>query len=82
MKITREFIVLGRSGSGGWNRRQVALLGLKWPLEQGWINRVVGCEISDDDAAKFIALKGKIAKSTQKRYAKVAKRREELPGSV
>ena len=57
MRITRELLVEGRSGSGGWNARQLKLLGIDWPPAQGWQDRVIGRDISSGDAEKFVLLK-------------------------
>ena len=52
--VTREFIMQGRSERGGWTKDQLALLGVTWPPEAGWIQRVVGTEISAEAAAAFV----------------------------
>jgi hypothetical protein len=36
---------------------QVKVLGLKYPLQKGWMERLVGAEITDEDAKQFIAAK-------------------------
>lgn len=58
MTVTEEFLVRGGSERGGWNREQLALLGVKWPPVQGWKGRVLGTFMSDEDARKFLALRG------------------------
>lgn len=60
--ITQEFIMSGQSAAGGWNRKQIELLDIKWPPQHGWIDRVVGKEISTADAERFRALRGKVVK--------------------
>jgi len=52
--VTREFIMQGRSERGGWTKDQLALLGVTWPPEAGWIQRVVGKEIYAEAAAAFV----------------------------
>jgi hypothetical protein len=74
MKVARRFIMDGQSDRKGWNRRQTTLLGLKWPLESGWIDRTIGLEITDDAAAEFLALKNWLSPITKKNYAKRARR--------
>jgi hypothetical protein len=56
LKITREFIFAGQSVNGGWSRAQVQELGVEWPLRLGWINEVVGKEVSQESADMFINL--------------------------
>lgn len=58
MQITLELIEEGKSPAGGWTRKQIELLGLSWPMDNGWKNRVAGNPISRDDARRFLALKG------------------------
>lgn len=71
MKITEKFIRQGAShnGTSGWNKRQLELLNISWPPVSGWIQALIGQEISEDKALLFIELKGKKkekTKSTQK----------------
>lgn len=58
MTITNEFLIAGQSGAGGWNKRQLALLGVDWPPVKGWKHRIIGTEIPDEDAMKFLSWKG------------------------
>lgn len=44
--------------------QQTILLGVRWPLEEGWKKRAVGSEVSDDAYARFLALKDKHLTST------------------
>jgi hypothetical protein len=57
MKITREFLDAGRSERGGWLKAQLAILGVSWPPMRGWPARVLGKEIPDSAAERFVALK-------------------------
>lgn len=57
MKITKEFLKRGMSRKGGLNKYQFAVLGLKHPLRKGWQKRLIGKELSEDKASKFIELK-------------------------
>jgi hypothetical protein len=57
MRVTRALIDDGRSRNGGWSREQAALLGVPWPLRPGWKYRVVGTEIPDEAAARFLELR-------------------------
>lgn len=65
MKITWEWLSSGGTPSGetgfAWNAKQLALLGIKWPPKRGWVNLVLGREIDDKMAARFITLNPKKA---------------------
>lgn len=58
MLVTIELIESGCSGAGGWNQHQLKLIGVDWPPMKGWKNRAVGMEISEEDAALFVSIKG------------------------
>jgi len=58
MKLTRAMIDSGKSDRGGWNRAQIELLGVEWPLSWGWITRILGKEISGRDYERFLELRG------------------------
>jgi len=49
MKLTRELIVECQTPAGSWNRHQLKLLGVPWPPVHGWIDRIIGKEISESD---------------------------------
>ena len=66
--ITRELIREGQSLAGGWNRKQVELLGLSWPPKHGWQHKLLGTEISEASAARFVALRGQTVRAS-KRHA-------------
>lgn len=57
MQITEELLAEGRSGPGGWSKAQVTILGVEWPLRKGWKARIMGREISEADAARFLRLR-------------------------
>ena len=44
----------GRSERGGWTKDQLALLGVTWPPEAGWIYRVMGDQITEEAARAFL----------------------------
>ena len=79
MIITEKLVMEGVSERGGWNRRQIILLGAKWPLSPGWKNRVIGQPISDSDADLFLSLKGQTIRAAKSRSNKV---QSELPFPV
>jgi len=74
MKITWEFIKAGVSDRGGWNKPQILALGLTWPLQRGWIQTILGREISDENAKTFIDKKNWLAPATKKKYRKIYQR--------
>lgn len=57
MILTRESIHAGKSDRGGWTRRQVELLGVRWPLGKGWLVAIVGRQIPDRAYEQFLLLK-------------------------
>lgn len=57
MKLTREIIHSAGTLGMGFNRHQLALLGVKWPPKKGWLSRLVGTEVSDDVWEKVMRLK-------------------------
>ena len=59
MRITREFMFsCSTNGHGGWNKDQLALLGVNWPPEKGWLGRLIGTEVHDEIARQVRALTG------------------------
>lgn len=63
MLVTNEFLEKGRSDSGGYNRKQLELLGVAWPPLKGWKKAIIGTNIGDDVAEMFISLTGRTLKS-------------------
>ena len=57
MIITHQLIESGMSDMGGWSRNQLALIGVPWPPKRGWKSRIVGNDISDSSAARFVAMR-------------------------
>lgn len=55
--LTRQMIVDGRLPTGGWNRRQMQLIGLPWPLVEGWMERAVGKVVPVKSYRKFLMAK-------------------------
>jgi hypothetical protein len=53
MKITRQW-VFDSTKKGACNKAQLELLGISWPPKAGWMYRIVGREISEDTAKKFV----------------------------
>lgn len=54
MVITARWIHAHKTKNGAWTRRQLAAIGIDWPPEKGWIGRVLGREISEDQRRTFV----------------------------
>jgi hypothetical protein len=65
MIVTKDFILDNKTAAGGWTFSQLAILGAGWPPKKGWMDRVVGAELPDDAAQKFVEL-GAAGKQTKK----------------
>lgn len=76
MLINEQFLEGGKGIGGGWNRYQLEALGVTWPPTSGWKWGLVGTEIDDATARKFIALKDQ-SKSQRKKIAQLAARHKE-----
>ncbi len=72
MIVTSQLIEEGKSKNGGWSTRQLKLIGVEWPPVKDWKARVIGQEISDEDAQAFVKLKDAHAKSRKLKKAKCA----------
>lgn len=42
-----------RTKKGAWTRYQIVALGISWPPQQGWIDKIEGHEISEENAKRF-----------------------------
>ena len=56
--VTKEFLNDNRTVNGAWTRAQLQAVGVRWPLKSGWMDRIVGTEISDAQAEEFILASG------------------------
>lgn len=56
MKLTRENLHPKGFVHQGYNRHQLAILGVSLPVEKGWLSKLVGKEISETDYAEFVRL--------------------------
>lgn len=54
MKLTQEHIILGMSGSGGYKKKQIEILGITWPLEKGWKKIVIDKYYPKIDIERFV----------------------------
>ena len=55
-----ETIALGRSERGGWNKPQLAMLGIAWPPIRGWRSALErrGVRVSREMHDRFVELRG------------------------
>lgn len=54
--ITEEFLRQGGGPNGGWNAKQLQLIGAGWPPVGGWKRKVIGRLLPKADAEEFIRL--------------------------
>ena len=54
IKLTQEHIILGVSGSGGYKKKQIEILGITWPLEKGWKKIVIDKYYPKTDIERFV----------------------------
>lgn len=66
MIITRQWLMDNRTENGAWTRAQLSVLGMSWPPSSGWIDELIGREISEDVARQFAdarSVRGKQSRS-------------------
>jgi len=63
MKLTREIIGTAIARHGFFNAQQLSHLGIKWPPPTGWINRLVGLDMPDENWQNILTLKNKPTKN-------------------
>ena len=56
MKITYDLIQSVKTPPHGWKRHITKLLGVKWPLRQGWQDRIIGKELSPKAEAELMRI--------------------------
>ncbi len=54
--ITHELIEAG-ANSNAYNKKQLAILGVKWPPKKGWKKKLIGKFISDSSLQDFYLLR-------------------------
>lgn len=55
--MTHAIIELARSRNGGWSKKQLELVGVDWPLANGWKKSLIGQEITASIVHKFISMR-------------------------
>jgi hypothetical protein len=68
--ITDQLIDAGESERGGWSKAQLTILGVAWPPQTGWKDRVRGRIISQSEAERFVSLRSG-ASNAQSQQGKV-----------
>lgn len=58
MRLTKDLLEAGLSASGGLTKEQFILIHVGWPPREGWKERCLGTEITEEEARQFLALRG------------------------
>jgi hypothetical protein len=53
MIVTKDWIAIHKSKSGGYSKKQLNAIGVQWPPIKGWILEVVGKEITEEQRQTF-----------------------------
>lgn len=67
MKVTRQYIMQHRTNKGSWTWAQMEALGLSRKRPKGWIDRVIGIELTPHDQWLF---ESKMNANEYRRYKK------------
>lgn len=60
IRLTEDLLhCAGTNGYVGWNKKQLAVLGIKWPPKKGWLKDLVGAEIEIEKYEQLLALRRK-----------------------
>lgn len=57
VRVDERLFEAGKSRRGGWSRKQVSLLGVPWPLKDGWKQRALGGLVTRERAREFVKLR-------------------------
>ena len=52
--LTKALIEAGRTGNSGYRKKQLLALGVSYPPKSGWIERLIGTEVSDEQYERFL----------------------------
>lgn len=55
--VTEEMLLAGQSSNGGWSQSQLYLIGVSWPPDAGWKDRIRGQRWAGSKIASFIELR-------------------------
>ncbi|GLK95834.1 hypothetical protein GCM10008164_35740 [Achromobacter xylosoxidans] len=53
MKVTNDWLLQWQTPNGGYNKKQLMLLGVPWPPKRGWKHDMLDREISEEIARAF-----------------------------
>lgn len=65
VRVTRKFLLDNRTPGGSWNHNQLKLLGVECPPTVGWMDRVEGKEITEEQAELFVKFRIKAKQRLQ-----------------
>jgi hypothetical protein len=52
--LTKALIEASRTGNSGYRKKQLLALGVGFPPKSGWIERLIGTEVSDEQYERFL----------------------------
>lgn len=78
MLITEELLRKGMAQGVGIKSIQARMLGLKYPLQKGWLKGLIGKEITEEKAKIFIELKDYVTKRQRKKAKKKEQRQTKI----
>ena len=52
--LNKALIEAGRTGNSGYRKKQLLALGVNFPPKSGWIERLIGTEVSDEQYERFL----------------------------
>jgi len=55
--LTKQMIEEGLSSKGGYNKKQLEILGVEWPPQKGWKSALIGTIISQKQYQNFLNAK-------------------------
>lgn len=64
MIITNDYLEQNKTPKGAWTKKQLAAIGVNWPPKKGWKKRVIGNEITEEQASKFERCKTPVSTKT------------------
>jgi len=51
--VTKAFIEEFKTKNGAWTKRQLELVGVRWPPKKGWQRKVIGLQITQEAGDEF-----------------------------
>ncbi len=66
VELTSKVFQSASNGPGGFNAKQLAILGVGWPPKKGWKKRLMGTYVKQSVASMFIAARKKSGTIGQK----------------